>query len=177
MKPLTSRKNYPQNNDALKQLPFIAKKTVPAALRKDHWLPLATVSFPEPTLGLKTYHKLREFRKLHETQYDSALLQKPKKELKYIIMNQKANSIADLAESLRIEIKRSEDAGVSVNNGDVIVRWRDILDAQYAAQWPKLVGHADLGRADRPYMAPKVELPKVGASPEPEAVKEDTVTV
>ncbi|KAI5853534.1 transcriptional regulation of mitochondrial recombination-domain-containing protein [Tricharina praecox] len=165
------------NNDALKQLPFIAKKTVPAALRKDHWSPLATVSFPEPALGLKTYHKLREFRKLHETQYDPVLLEMPKKERKYVIMNQKANSIADLAESLRIEIARSASEGVAIKNGDVMVRWRDMLDTQYAAEWPELVGHADQGRSDRPYMAPKVELPKVEAVPEADAPKEEAVTV
>jgi hypothetical protein len=145
-----------QNNDALKQIPFIAKKTKPAALRKDHWAPLATVSFPNPDIGLKTYHKLREFRKLHETKYDqSETLDMAKKKLKYVLMNQKANSIADLAESLRIEIDRAEKEGVKVAEGDVVVRWRNIRDAEHAQAWPGLVVHGDQGRADRPYVAPK----------------------
>ena len=120
------------------------------------------MTFPSNTLGLKTYHKLREFRKLHETTYDKAItMEKSKKERKYYLMDQKANSIADLAESLRIEIERAEAAGEAVKEGAVMVRWRNIYDAEYAAEWPGLVVHGDQGRADRPYVAPKVELPKV----------------
>jgi len=127
-------------------------------------------------LGLKTFHKLREFRKLHETQWDPKLFKEPRKKRKYAIMDQKANSIADLAESLRIEIERSAAAGVPVNNGDIVVRWRDTLDAQYAPDWPKPVEHTDQGRSDRPYMAPKVELRKAAAVPQLDAAKKEAAT-
>lgn len=89
------------------QLPYLGKKTVPSALRKDLWGPLAMVYFPSHHAGLDAYRKLREFRRLHETSYD--LEDITEKEGKYagslypikkrgrILMNQKANSIADLA--------------------------------------------------------------------------------
>ncbi|KAF8251743.1 hypothetical protein K440DRAFT_595223 [Wilcoxina mikolae CBS 423.85] len=162
-----------KNSDALKQIPFIGKKSRPAALRKDHWAPLATVIFPTKAMGLSTYHLLREFRKMHETMYEKSItLEKSKRERKYMIMDQKANSIADLAESLRIEIARAqekkpgkeeaqaeEEVPTDVN---VMVRWRNILDAEYAAEWPPSVMHGDQGRADRPYKAPKASEPVVG---------------
>ncbi|KAA8911322.1 transcriptional regulation of mitochondrial recombination-domain-containing protein [Sphaerosporella brunnea] len=168
------------NNEALKQLPFIAKKTKPAALRKDHWAPLATVSFPNSDMGLKTYHMLREFRKLHETKYDQAgTFNMEKKKLKYVLMNQKANSIADLAESLRIEIERADAAGSPIAEGDVSIRWRNTRDAEHAQQWPGIVVHGDQGRADRPYVAPKPEetSPIAEAVVEAEAPKEEAQVV
>ncbi|KAI5804530.1 transcriptional regulation of mitochondrial recombination-domain-containing protein, partial [Geopyxis carbonaria] len=124
--------------EALKQLPFLGKKSVPEAIRKDHWHPLATVTFPTTDLGLKTFHKLREFRKLHETKYpEEVVMTTSYKERKYKIMDQKANSIADLAESLRIELERNTAA--DVKEGDVVVSWADILDAEYAEKWPQKV--------------------------------------
>lgn len=65
------------------------------------------VYFPSHHAGLAAYRKLREFRRLHETSYD--LEDITDKEGKYagslyaikrrgrVLMNQKANSIADLA--------------------------------------------------------------------------------
>ncbi|RFU31946.1 hypothetical protein B7463_g4348, partial [Scytalidium lignicola] len=80
--------------------PITVKKTRPPALRKDHWMPLCTITFPEgatftstpsPTspkarkapqnssstslstqtpIGLLAFQKLREYRKLHETTWD-----------------------------------------------------------------------------------------------------------
>lgn len=96
-----------QNNDALKQLPYLGKKTVPAVLRKDLWLPFALVEFPSPLQGLNAFRKLREFRRLHETAYpielitikegdDAGKLMKIKQRGK-VLMDQKANSVADLA--------------------------------------------------------------------------------
>ncbi|KAH8815873.1 transcriptional regulation of mitochondrial recombination-domain-containing protein [Xylogone sp. PMI_703] len=88
----------PKNNAALSQIPYNGKKTRPPALRKDHWMPLCTITFPEgaaftstppPTshkarklrpsstplstqtpVGLLAFQKLREYRKLHETAWE-----------------------------------------------------------------------------------------------------------
>lgn len=45
----------------LKQLIFHGKKTVPASLRKDMWIPYYSVHFTDPKVGLRAYHLLREF--------------------------------------------------------------------------------------------------------------------
>ncbi|KAI9792649.1 MAG: hypothetical protein M1835_007710 [Candelina submexicana] len=95
------------NNAALRQLPYLGKKTVPAALRKDLWQPLATISFPDPPQGLTAFRKLREYRKLHELSYplddikdkNGKLLGKKQRGKK--LMDQKANSIADIAAVLQ----------------------------------------------------------------------------
>ena len=91
----------------MKQLPFLGKKTVPAALRKDIWLPFALVEFPSSLQGLNAFRKLREFRRLHETAYPldiitikegehAGKLMKTRQRGK-VLMDQKANSVADLA--------------------------------------------------------------------------------
>ncbi|KAI9698765.1 MAG: hypothetical protein M1836_003875 [Candelina mexicana] len=111
------------NNDALRQLPYLGKKTVPAALRKDLWQPLATISFPEPQQGLTAFRKLREYRKLHELSYpldvikdkNGKLLSKKQRGKK--LMDQKANSIADIAAVLQSREKvngvgEAEETGV-----------------------------------------------------------------
>ncbi|KAL8847437.1 MAG: hypothetical protein Q9221_007506 [Calogaya cf. arnoldii] len=95
------------NHTSLKQLPFLGKKSVPSHLRKDLWQPLCLVSFPRPSQGFIAYRRLREFRRLHETSYPLSLitqtegphkgqLHRTKKRGK-ILMDQKANSVADLA--------------------------------------------------------------------------------
>lgn len=98
---------FTQNNDALKQLPFLGKKTVPAKLRKDLWQPFAMVEFTNPLHGVVAYRKLREFRRLHEFSYPLEIIKKTegkhkgsllvRKERSKVLMNQKANSVADLA--------------------------------------------------------------------------------
>ena len=111
--PLTTPSNqlhtdkYQQNHKSLAQLPFLGKKTRPAKLRKDLWLPLCLASFPSPHAGLEAYRKLREYRRLHETAYDREIITEkygehrgqllPTKQRGKVLMNQKANSIADLA--------------------------------------------------------------------------------
>ncbi|MCJ1462577.1 hypothetical protein MMC07_001179 [Pseudocyphellaria aurata] len=94
------------NHDALKQIPFLGKKTVPAKLRKDLWQPFAMVEFTNPLHGVVAYRKLREFRRLHETSYPLKIIKDikskgrkliGKKERGKVLMNQKANSVADLA--------------------------------------------------------------------------------
>ncbi|TKX24882.1 hypothetical protein C1H76_2835 [Elsinoe australis] len=58
------------NTSALKQLTFAGKKTVPRALRKDHWKPFFTAKFGLPHQGLKAFKKLREWRMMHELKWD-----------------------------------------------------------------------------------------------------------
>ncbi|KAL0253070.1 hypothetical protein SLS55_010520 [Diplodia seriata] len=114
------------NHDALSQLAYAGKKTIPAALRKDVWRPMAIVTFPSPAQGRSVYQKLREFRKLHELHWDNnqeypmlppetqkrikeGKAAPTKKERAKIIMDQKANTIADLAALLK-----THDEGGSV---------------------------------------------------------------
>ncbi|KAF7589263.1 hypothetical protein BBP40_004521 [Aspergillus hancockii] len=52
---------YLEKNSVLRQLVYHGKKTVPATLRKDMWVPYYSVHFNEPKLGLRAYHLLREF--------------------------------------------------------------------------------------------------------------------
>ncbi|KAG9232524.1 transcriptional regulation of mitochondrial recombination-domain-containing protein [Amylocarpus encephaloides] len=93
-----------KNGDALAQLPFNGKKTVPRALRKDLWHPLATLTFPSYQTGLSVLQKLRELRRRHELEWDPETINKDEKgelmlKKKYVrkLCDQKANSIADIA--------------------------------------------------------------------------------
>ena len=43
---------------------------------------------------------------MHETQYDKKLLKLPKTKRKGVLQNQKANSVADLAAALQMELDR-----------------------------------------------------------------------
>ncbi|OJJ51065.1 hypothetical protein ASPZODRAFT_11911 [Penicilliopsis zonata CBS 506.65] len=52
---------YLEKDNALKQLVFHGKKTVPATLRKDMWVPYYSVHFQDKQIGLRAYHLLREF--------------------------------------------------------------------------------------------------------------------
>ncbi|KAL8770910.1 MAG: hypothetical protein Q9209_003561 [Squamulea sp. 1 TL-2023] len=192
------------NHTSLKQLPFLGKKTVPSHLRKDLWQPLCLVSFPRPSQGLLAYRRLREFRRLHETSYPLSLITQTEghhrgqlhstKKRGKILMDQKANSIADLAAVLlRAEeklprigqeeqeideeklaekrgkkaemkekradwIRRMQKAGKkSVRRKDpqpfeqpgvegVKISWANLLDAEFAEQWPEAVVHDGLTR-------------------------------
>jgi len=90
----------------INQLPFIGKHSVPPTIRPDIWKPLCTVTFPSPPQGLSAYRKLREFRQLHELCWDHTSPQALKMNRKHRIrwlMNQKANSIADLSKVLSMQ--------------------------------------------------------------------------
>ncbi|KAF2203236.1 hypothetical protein GQ43DRAFT_439002 [Delitschia confertaspora ATCC 74209] len=117
----------------LKQLPFIGKKSVPASLRPDFWKPFCTATFPTPYQGLIAYRKLREFRRLHETAWDETqpeLLEQSKKSRIRALMRQKANSIADLAEVLRLQ---GEQAGwMAKNREEREVQSREWLEKKWA---------------------------------------------
>lgn len=52
---------YLEENGVLKQLVFHGKKTIPARLRKDMWVPYYSVHFTDSKVGLRAYHLLREF--------------------------------------------------------------------------------------------------------------------
>lgn len=137
---------------------------------------MASVQFPFTAIGLKTFRKLREFRKLHETAYPKELVQGlTKKEKKYKLMDQKANSIADLAASLEWEIaqanrkaeetKETKNPSPAVGKDEVIVRWHDVYDAQYAKSWPEFVSHHPAERAVR-YTVPLAKVPVTFDIPE-----------
>ena len=84
------------------------------------------VEFPRSIQGLVAYRKLREFRRLHETAYPLETVTQTegphkgqmmgKKQRGKVLMNQKANSVADLAavllqqekEPSQVEIERAE---------------------------------------------------------------------
>ncbi|KAH8595787.1 transcriptional regulation of mitochondrial recombination-domain-containing protein [Bisporella sp. PMI_857] len=92
--------------DALAQIPYNGKKTVPRHIRKDLWNPLATISFKPGagSIGLSAYQKLREFRKEHELSWGDEIRYKAdgktpesKKARGRKLMDQKANTIADIA--------------------------------------------------------------------------------
>ncbi|KAK4997834.1 hypothetical protein LTR66_002821 [Elasticomyces elasticus] len=108
------------NHAALQQLPFAGKKTIPSHIRKDMWRPFLTVSFPHPAQGLAAYRKLREYRKLHEVMWDShnphltyassdPKKMPSKKDRSKLIMDQKANTVADLAAVLQTHEQMSID--------------------------------------------------------------------
>jgi hypothetical protein len=145
--------NGGQNNKALRQLPFNGKKTVPAALRKDLWSPLALIEFPagHSDAGLNAFRMLREYRRLHETQWpeEFALDDKGRTLSRKLrgrkLCDQRANSIADISATLGKVCKVEKPAGdkleKEVEEITTTVRWSDILDAEYAAGWPETVVH------------------------------------
>ncbi|KAI1935205.1 hypothetical protein LOZ66_005335 [Ophidiomyces ophidiicola] len=50
-----------QRNNVLSQMIYHGKKTVPASLRKDMWVPFFSVHFPSPAAGIAAFKMLREF--------------------------------------------------------------------------------------------------------------------
>ncbi|EMC97969.1 hypothetical protein BAUCODRAFT_31979 [Baudoinia panamericana UAMH 10762] len=118
------------SNATIKQLPDTGANNTPNTTRKDLWKPLYTLTVPSSAQGLSTFRQLREYRKLHELNWEPPLsLSEPysdaeiyemkqklaerggnKKESVYdiikrrkqrqrerIVMDQKANSVADVA--------------------------------------------------------------------------------
>jgi len=147
-----------KNNASLAQLPFNGKKTVPAALRKDLWHPLAQISFPpgHGTIGLSAFQKLREYRRRHELEWDMEIMKDKggeplkKKYWKWKICDQKANSVADIAAVLaRLELQEGEEevkkGGIGLKGEGtgqkVEVLWTDLNDAEFAETWSENVEH------------------------------------
>ncbi|CAG8960478.1 hypothetical protein HYFRA_00008197 [Hymenoscyphus fraxineus] len=153
------------NAHALSQISFNGKKTVPAALRKDLWHPLATLTFPSsPEIGRSVFQKLREYRRRHEQEWDPEDFVKKddqgnpipyKKQLRQL-GDQKANSIADIAAVLRrLSSSFAEEAGEEEAKGKigligegtgakVEVKWSDIYDNAFAEKWSENVKHSVL---------------------------------
>jgi hypothetical protein len=52
---------YLEKNNLLRQMVYHGKKTVPADIRRDMWIPYYSVHFGDARLGLRAYQLLREF--------------------------------------------------------------------------------------------------------------------
>ena len=127
----------------LKQLPFVGKKSVPAAIRPDLWTPFCTVTFPSPYQGQLAFRKLRELRRLHETSWhrtDPDKTTTTAKQRMRFIMDQKANAVADLAQVLVLQ--REQTAVMQANLDDRAKRQRAFL----AQKWARLEAEAKLVR-------------------------------
>jgi hypothetical protein len=94
------------DNHHLEQLPFIGKHSKPPVLRPDEWVPHCVLTFPTSSQGHNAFRKLREFRRLHETAWHKTnpeYKQMDRRQRMKKIMDQRANTSADLAEVLRIQ--------------------------------------------------------------------------
>ncbi|KAI1005535.1 hypothetical protein K3495_g2684 [Podosphaera aphanis] len=107
-------------------MPYNGKKTVPAALRKDLWSPLATINFPQGSgpIGLSVFQKLREYRKRHEQEWGDEIAKNPengyfiaKKLRGRLLCDQVANSVADMAYVLGRLKAQNPDKTEEGNNG------------------------------------------------------------
>ncbi|OCK74920.1 hypothetical protein K432DRAFT_386523 [Lepidopterella palustris CBS 459.81] len=133
------------DDSALNQLIFIGKHSIPPSIRPDLWKPLYTVTFSNPAQGLSAYQKLREFRRLHELCWDTTNPEKLKLHRKAritFLMNQKANSIADLAKVLFMQAEK----GVEMEEN--IKRRKEEVAKVAAAKWAEieaLAARADSG--------------------------------
>ena len=97
-----------QLNDALKQMPFLGKRTQRPKIRPDFWRRIAKVQFPSGEQGLLAYKALREYAVRHLHEWDPAWKHLPQKERGKKIQDQKANSIADLAAVLFMQQKLAD---------------------------------------------------------------------
>ncbi|KAL8742415.1 MAG: hypothetical protein Q9190_005095 [Brigantiaea leucoxantha] len=140
------------NHASLKQLPFLGKKTVPATLRRDLWTPLCALTFLRPQTGLLAYRRLRELRRLHETSYDLSIITEtsdgPKKgqlmstkKRGKVLMNQKANSVADMAAVLLMQEKGPSEEEEVVHEGLAV--------AGYTAAWPEMEAGSEVSRGKK----------------------------
>ena len=83
----------------------MGKKSIAAKVRKDVWMPFATVHFPIPEQGLTAMRKLREYRRLRELSwnnptYDPESSLTMKKQAMRQMMAYKPYAVADLADIL-----------------------------------------------------------------------------
>lgn len=134
----------------LSQLADVGANNNPPKLRKDIWRPLFTVTLPDQRQGLQLFKLLREYRLLHETNwelteeikrpYTEKQIEKLKEKLEHrggskketvfdvikrekkkmrvkMVMDQKANSVADLAAILL----RQEQKGTGLARKQVIL--------------------------------------------------------
>ncbi|KAF1983201.1 hypothetical protein K402DRAFT_456815 [Aulographum hederae CBS 113979] len=115
------------NYRALDQITFVGKKSKPSKLRKDLWKPLLTVTFPTPYQGLIAFRQLQEYRRMHEfcwrtqrtlSSFDDQ--KNPRSARTKWLMDQKANSVADLAAVLLGFEKKERDRLSMVKYADGI---------------------------------------------------------
>lgn len=95
---------------------------------------------------------------MHETQYDKKILNLPKTERKSVLQNQKANSVADLAIALQMELDRLENDQKRTGVAEIMVKWQDMGDGNLVKKWPSEVIHQQGERPDR-YAFSKQDLP------------------
>ena len=148
---------------------------------------MAMVEFPSSVAGREAYRRLREFRRLHEHAYsldlitvkegDNAGSLMPTKQRGKVLMNQKANTVADLAAVL-LQFERGPEESRILNKEHsaafwkmrrtsnpqkykriplppvelagiqgVRIRWTDPFDAEFAREWPRAVVHHQLTQA------------------------------
>ena len=185
--PFANASPCPQNNKAMRQIPFNGKKLKPVSLRKDYWRPMAMVQFPSGlgVVGRSVFQKLREFRKLHELAWDNDEYLKLSKHDRGVALNdQKANTVADVATVLggagkgnkiweveptagqeRREGEGEESKQAHGTQGKLhsaTVFWANAQDQGYAASWPSNVTH-------------QVGLPPQTRGSAPEAPQEEVV--
>ena len=149
-----SSNHWMQNLASLRQIPYNGKKSKPAALRKDHWHPLARIILPKGhgDVGRSIYGKLREYKKLHELSWDPESMRKENGELvarkdrRKILNDQKPNVIADMAVVLDKLNRDPDNIGLAgVGQGTTVeVLWTNMQDAYYASEWPENVLHDSL---------------------------------
>jgi hypothetical protein len=130
---------------------------VPRALRKDIWHPFATVKFPVPEQGLLAIQSLREYRKLRDYCWTwkhtpqeiakakedlkvtgrtelSQLSLPTKKERQKLLMDQRAYSVADLADVLEKQEKLLSEREEAENKAEEErqalddAKWQSVLD-------------------------------------------------
>ena len=85
-------------------------------MRKDLWQPMAAITFPKPPQGMKAYQRLREYRKMHELSWPLEDFKQEKnpnaimsmKQRGKKLMDQKANSVADIAAVLKSQERQGE---------------------------------------------------------------------
>lgn len=126
------------------------------------WLPFAKIEFAadQSQAGLDAFRILREYRKLHETQWDpSFTLDDKGRPISRIargrkLCDQRANSIADMAATLAKVSTFKRPVGTKPKKGEkgkaqefkeevvkATVRWSNIVDAEFAEKWPSTVVH------------------------------------
>lgn len=108
-----------QPQKALKQIPFLGKKTKTPDFRRDFWKPLATVSFPSVWQCREAFKQLREFKVRHEHEWHARDLNvkvnydiagRPhydRLDIGKKLLNQKANTVADLAMVCELQRRRA----------------------------------------------------------------------
>ncbi|KAH7132161.1 transcriptional regulation of mitochondrial recombination-domain-containing protein [Dendryphion nanum] len=118
----------------LKQLPFIGKHSVPPSVRPDHWTPFCRVGpFPSSDQGIHALRNLHEFRQLHQLCWKDSnpeFNQYGKKVLIKRLMDQKANSVADLAQVLLMQ--KSKARKMEIAEGHREDEQKRFLDKRWA---------------------------------------------